>query len=214
MKELRDLFEVVKLEDDAILENCQKFYYYLEVIDCDDKTSPSSGRPIVLNKKIVNVKFAMDNKIYSGDFETYQKVFQDIFEDASVLKIGYDQKQDYILLKQAGIEPKNMRYDVKIAAYLINSNTNQDKMNELALQYLQLDIDTVQKGDEKEEQTSLFDEPKEEKTDLKDEFYCYCISKLPPILDKKLEEISSLSLFQEIEMPLVEVLAEMQYEGM
>ena len=213
-KELKDLFEVVKLEDDAIVENCSRLCYYLEVADLDEKTSASSARPIVLNKQIVNVKLAIDDKIYSGDFKLHQKMFQRVFEDASVLKIGYDQKQDYILLKQAGIDPKNMMYDVKIAAYLINSNTNQYQMNDLALQYLNLDIDSFQKNDEKEEQTSLFDEPKEEKQDLKNEFYCYCISKLPPILDKRLEAIGSTSLFQDVEMPLVEVLAEMQYVGM
>ena len=103
-------------------------------------------------------------------------------------------------------------YDVKIAAYLLNSNLNQYKINDLAYQYLNLDLDGFYKT-ETNTQASLFDEPQEEKANLESELYCYCISKLFSVLNKKLEEIGSLKLFKEIEMPLIEVLAEMQYIG-
>ena len=105
-----------------------------------------------------------------------------------------------------------MMYDVKIASYLLNCNSNQYKIEDLAFNYLNLDIEQFCKEKE-EEQASLFDESKEKEANLKNDIYCYCISKLPEILDKKLEEIGSLKLFKEIEMPLVEVLAEMQYVG-
>ena len=205
VKDMKDLFEIAILEDVALLENLKEFYYYLELKDS------SEGK--IIDKKIVSVKFAIENKIYSGDFEKFQEAFQKVFEDKNILKIGYEQKQDYILLKQAGIEPENMKYDVKIAAYLLNSNSNQYKMKDLAFQYLNLDLDSLNQA-ETNEQASLFDEPKEEKPNLENELYCYCISKLPKILNEKLEEIGSTKLFQEIEMPLIEVLAEMQYIGM
>lgn len=211
VKDLKDLFEVVPLEDASILDDVKEFYYYLEIEELEEKTKPSKI-PIVINKRIVSVKFVIENKVYSGKFETYQKEFKKIFEDEAILKIGYDQKQDYILLKQVGIEPKNMMYDVKIAAYLLNSNSNQYKMKELAYQYLNLDLDEFCKT-EPNTQASLFDEPQEEKSNLENELYCYCVSRLFPILNKKLGEIGSLKLFKEIEMPLIEVLAEMQYIG-
>ena len=205
-KELKDLFEVASLEDVSVLENLKEFYYYFE-------TKEVAGASKIINKEIACVKFAIENTIYSGDFEKFKDVFQKIFEDEAILKIGYEQKQDYILLKQAGIAPKNMMYDVKIGAYLLNSNSNQYKMKDLAFNYLDLDLDSFEQTGN-EEQASLFDEPKEEKPNLENELYCYCISKLPAILDKKLEEIGSKKLFQEVEMPLIEVLAEMQYIGM
>lgn len=204
-KEIKDLFETAVLENISILENISELYYYFETQDCENE--------IAINKKILNVKFALENKIYSGNFEIFKDEFKKIFEDINILKVGYNQKQDYILLKQAGIEPQNMMYDVKIAAYLVNSSSNQYKIKDLAFNYLNMDLDMFNE-ETKDEQASLFDEPKEETVNLENELYCYCISKLPNILDKKLEEIGSTKLFKEIEMPLVEVLAEMQYIGM
>lgn len=215
-KELKDLFELVVLEDVSILEKIKdKFYYYFETEDKENNSLHESSiqKPIIINKKIINVKFAFENKIYSMDFEKNYNELKKIFEDESILKIGYEQKQDYILLKQAGIHSKNFMYDVKIAAYLLNSNSNQYKMKDLAFNYLNLDLDDLING-QNNGQTSLFDEPNDEEKNLESEAYCYCISKLPDILNKKLDEIGSTKLFNEIEMPLIEVLAEMQYIGM
>ncbi len=205
VKDIKDLFQVEVLEDGSILENLEKLYYYFEIKDSEEE--------LPISKKIVSVKVAIENRIYSCDFEKFKDNLKKIFENENILKVGYEQKQDYILLKQVGIEPKNMMYDVKIASYLLNSNSNQYKIKDLAFDYLNLDLDGFE-TEKNEEQTSFFDEPKEEKQNLENEVYCYCISKLPEILDKKLEEIGSMKLFKEIEMPLVEVLAEMQYVGM
>ena len=44
--------------------------------------------------------------------------------------------------------------------------------------------------------------------------YSYIISKIKDITEKKLEEINALKLFYEIDMPTVEVLSDMQWNGM
>ena len=205
VKDIKDLFEAKILDDFSVLENQKMLYYYFETRDVN--------KDLPIDKEIVNVKVAIEKIIYSCDFEKFKNEFKKIFEDENILKVGYDQKIDYILLKQSGIEPKNMMYDVKIASYLLNCNSNQYKIKDLAYNYLNLDLEEFCEKKEVE-QASLFDEPKEEKENLENELYCYCISKLPEILDKKLEEIGSLKLFKEVEMPLVEVLSEMQYIGM
>ena len=205
VKDIKDLFEAKILDDFSVLENQKMLYYYFETRDVN--------KDLPIDKEIVNVKVAIEKIVYSCDFEKFKNEFKKIFEDENILKVGYDQKIDYILLKQSGIEPKNMMYDVKIASYLLNCNSNQYKIKDLAYNYLNLDLEEFCEKKEVE-QASLFDEPKEEKENLENELYCYCISKLPEILDKKLEEIGSLKLFKEVEMPLVEVLSEMQYIGM
>ena len=205
VKDIKDLFEAKILDDFSVLENQKILYYYFETRDIN--------KDLPIDKEIVNVKVAIEKIVYSCDFEKFKNEFKKIFEDESILKVGYDQKIDYILLKQSEIEPKNMMYDVKIASYLLNCNSNQYKIKDLAYNYLNLDLEEFCEKKEVE-QASLFDEPKEEKENLENELYCYCISKLPEILDKKLEEIGSLKLFKEVEMPLVEVLSEMQYIGM
>ena len=44
--------------------------------------------------------------------------------------------------------------------------------------------------------------------------YAYIISKIKDVTEKKLEEINAIELFKNIDMPTVEVLAEMQWNGM
>jgi len=210
---LKDLFQVKKIKSIeeltdvlAQIQNEGILYYYIE-----NKESKEI-KPI--SKDIISIKVCLNDKIYSIDFEIYKEELKAIFENKEVLKCGYEQKLDYVLLKQYGIEPKNMMYDIKIAAYLLNSNSNQYKLKDLALNYLELDIDELINVDNDSEQTSLFDEPKEEKENIENEVYAYIISKLQAKLTEELEKIGSMKLFNEVEMPLVEVLAEMQYVGM
>ena len=67
---------------------------------------------------------------------------------------------------------------------------------------------------------NLFDnlEQKDDKVDERSKYQsaliCYAIAKLEKVTTKKLEEVGSLSLFNNIEMPLVPVLAQMQFNGM
>ncbi len=209
----KDLFEIEKIETKVSLENILRIirenkiiYYFFETVKDED------CYPIA--KRIVSIKITIDNKIYSVDFKEFIDELKEIFEDENVLKCGYELKLDYILLKQVKIEPKNMMFDIKIAGHLLNSNSNQYSLKELSMQYLEMDIDSFL-GNENEqiEQTSLFDEPKEEAPSIENEVYSYTISKLHLKLQEELEKIDNLKLFNEVEMPLIEVLSEMQYVG-
>ena len=209
----KDLFEIEKIETKVSLENILRIirenkiiYYFFETVKDED------CYPIA--KRIVSIKITIDNKIYSVDFKEFIDELKEIFEDENVLKCGYELKLDYILLKQVKIEPKNMMFDIKIAGHLLNSYSNQYSLKELSMQYLEMDIDSFL-GNENEqiEQTSLFDEPKEEAPSIENEVYSYIISKLHLKLQEELEKIDNLKLFNEVEMPLIEVLSEMQYVG-
>ena len=212
-KESKDLFEIVELDSfeqikeffNKIKEN-KVLYYYFETVENEE------CYPIA--KKIILVKICDNNKIYSLDFEEHFENLKELFENEDILKCGYEQKIDYILLKQLKIEPKNMMFDIKIAGHLLNSSSNQYSLKELSMQYLELDIDEFLDSEKGQvEQTSLFDEPKEETKSIEKEVYSFIISKLHLKLQEELEKINNLKLFNEIEMPLVEVLAEMQYVG-
>ena len=207
-KDIKDLFEVEKINIDEIFEkivNEKVLYYYIENIQ--DETQ----YPVSLRAK--SIKIAIQDTIYNIDFENNKEKLKEIFEDENILKCGYEQKLDYILLKQQGIEPKNFMFDIKIAAYLLNSSLNRYGLEELVNTYLDLNLATLLKNDNKNTQTSLFDQEEKEEENIQDEVYAYVISKLHKKLEKELKKIGSLKLFNEIEMPLVEVLAEMQYTG-
>lgn len=140
--------------------------------------------------------------------------FKDIFEDKNILKCSYKQKEEFIILWNKDIEAKNLMFDIAIAGYILNSNINKYTIEYLANEYINFDIAEYLSNTEETgvEQITLFDnaeEPKEDKTYI----YAYAIYKLYNVLTQKMEEAGSIDLFNKIEMPLTEVLASMQYEG-
>lgn len=140
--------------------------------------------------------------------------FKDIFEDKNILKCSYKQKEEFIILWDKGIEAKNLMFDIAIAGYILNSNINKYTIEYLANEYINFDIAEYLSNTEKTEaeQITLFDnseEPKEDKTYI----YACTIYKLYNVLTQKMKEAGSIDLFNKIEMPLTEVLASMQYEG-
>ena len=105
-------------------------------------------------------------------------------------------------------------YDIEIAAYIINPIENKYNIEKLAIDYLKLDINEYSKTEEK--QINLFDANEQNENNKVVEktcMYAYVINKVYEEGIKKLEETNQLDLFNNIEMPLVEVLANMQYNG-
>lgn len=144
--------------------------------------------------------------------------FKDIFENKDVLKCGYKQKEEYILLWENNINANNMMFDVSIAGYILNSNINKYTIEYLANEYLSFDMDEylseIGISEEKTNQINLFDTmEKDNNNSDKNYIYAYLIFKLYKVLKDKMSIENSLKLFEEVEMPLVEVLASMQYEG-
>ena len=140
--------------------------------------------------------------------------FKNIFEDNNILKCSYKQKEEFIILWNKGIEAKNLMFDIAIAGYILNSNINKYTIEYLANEYINFDITEYLSNTDKTEteQITLFDSVEEEKED-KTYIYAYAIYKLYNVLTQKMEEAGSIDLFNKIEMPLTEVLASMQYEG-
>ena len=217
-KDATNLFEYEVLNDDKkiseVLENIAKtneLVYSFETKEVTDNT-------LIIKKVIehVNVYDQVENKIYSFKFN--KDLVKEIFENDNVKKCGYRIKTDYILLHQNDIKASNMMYDAKIAAYILNSTSNAYSLEEIAKQYLDIDIVEYTQVEEKEEQTSLFDMMQEEKEDsekanYKNALYTYVIGASKPKLLEELQNINSLELFNDIEMPVATILAEMQIEG-
>ena len=208
-KEIQELFEIVDItakEARDILENDEKIYYYFEKIETSKK--------LIIKKEIKNLYLSKENKVYVLDFELNKDYIKEIFEDKNLLKVGYEQKVDYIILKENGINPENLMYDIRIAGYLLNSVSNAYSIEELARLYLNIDFSSYSSKESVGEQTSLFDEPTEDKkNDFNSAMYANVIFRLEKVLTDELEKIDSLELFKNIEMPAAEVLADMQYQG-
>ncbi|MBO4815661.1 MAG: DNA polymerase I [Clostridia bacterium] len=144
------------------------------------------------------------------------KEFKDIFEDSSILKCSYKQKEQFILLWNNGINPKNMMFDIEVAGYILNSNINKYTIEYLANEYLNFDIqvylESIGISNKKEEQINLFEATNQNKQDGT-YINSYIIFRLYTVLSEKIEQEKEADLFKNIEMPLVEVLASMEYVG-
>ena len=102
----------------------------------------------------------------------------------------------------------------------MNPTNNKLDIESLAAQYLEINIQEYLESvgaNNDNEQITLFDTV-QENNDNKDKFKgainVYSISKLQDITLKQLEEINALDLFNNIDMPTVEVLSDMQWNGM
>ena len=176
----------------------------------------------IIKEQIIGMSvYNNENKeVYYVNLENNEiQEFKKIFEEEKIRKIGIDLSKTYILLKQENINLKGIYYDIAIASYIINPTNNKLKIEDLIQNDLKIDIETFIGKEETQAQITLFDvqeennkqaEIKKEKSNL----YAYSIGKIKEKTEKELEEIECLDLFYNIDMPTIEVLSNMQWNGM
>ena len=221
VSEMYKIIDITKIEELEKINQIKKLVFYL------GKKADSESQKII-KKKITSISIFNDetSEVYYIKFESnseidFVKCFKEIFENQSIEKYGYKLNEDYVLLKQLGIKPNNFKYDAEIAAYDLDP-TSKYTMNDLAMKYLNMDLVELMQGSENAEETNqinLFDAMDNTKPELDEKreeyaLYAYCIGRLSEVTMQKLQEIDSTDLFNNIEMPLVEVLGEMQFAGM
>lgn len=220
-KKIDDLFKIEEEDIKKILKvakECKELIYYFEKekIQTNDLIINESIKSISIYDRKANTVY------YSKNIDV--TTLKDLFEDSQVEKASYKVKTDYILLKQEGIGYNNIKYDAEIAGYNLNP-TDKNTIDEMAKKYLGIDIEEYMENEFEDSnksnsaQLNLFDNNQNNGEELKKEKYrnsliCYIIAKLQEVTIKKLEEAGAISLFNNIEMPLAQILADMQYNGM
>ena len=217
---LAELFEIKTLNtQNEIKDLLEKIQNKLVFMLGTEKVEQEN---LIIKKQIKSIYIYIDNTVYEIKFNTNEEFisyFKTIFENENIQKYSYRLNETYVLLMQNGIYLKEIKFDTEIAANLLNPSNGKYKLDELANQYLSIDIpeylEFVGAKQQKETQMTLFsqDEMNVDFEKYQNAIYMYTIAKLAEIMNKKLEEINSLKLFENIEMPLIKVLAEMQYEG-
>ena len=186
----------------------------------------------IKDKKSFAFKFITDGKIYEDVKPIYLAIkvkdtdvkiisyedidfdfLKDLMEDEDVEKLGYSLKEDIIILMDHEIDIKNYSHDVEIAEYLLNSTKSDYDINKISMEYFKngyLDLeDLLGKGAKKKNYADL------DKEDLFKyfAFVLNTIYRLENIQKEKIEEEEMTSLYQDMELPLVEVLASIEYVG-
>ena len=227
-EDIKKLVEKIKKKKKVFLGDLgteQKSLYKENVDNVSDSCAANKLLPQIINQKITEICIYTDKAYYIPVKENTFDELKEILEDETIEKVSMDFSRKYIIFRQEGIKINNMGFDAKIAAYLLDPTNNKLSFEDIVENQLDIDInDYLKKPEEKQEQINLFDalDLQQEKNEKEAKQYrkeklcleTYLLSRLEKEMTKKLEEINILELFKNIEMPTVEVLSEMQWNGM
>ena len=168
----------------------------------------------ILDKKIMYIFLSLDGKkIYYIEENNIHKL-ESILASNEIKKLGYNLKDDYIALRPYGIKLENVYFDITIAEYLIDSMSSTSyECSAIAMKYLTKKVKTKEellgKGVKAKKYQDLdFEELSSHISKIID-----TVKNVIPIMEENLKESNMDGLLYHIEMPLVEVLADMEYEG-
>jgi DNA polymerase-1 len=188
------------------------FVFDLETDSLDTFTAKIAG--IAISYKANSAWYIVvnhpDSKLKEDD--VFPRIKQ-IFKDPKIKKVAQNIKFDTMVMRQNGIEVQNLYFDTMVASFLINSSSSQHNLDSLASEYLDYHMISIKE---------LIGSGKNQKkmTDLNaTEVYEYACEdaditwQLMEVFAPKLKELELESLFHDLEMPLVDVLIEMEEEG-
>lgn len=188
-----------------------------EIISLDTETTGTDA----MSAELVGMSFSYkENQAFyvpvPQDREEAQKIvdkFKPVFENEKSIKVGQNIKYDMIVLANYGVSIKGQMFDTMIAHYVLQPELHHG-MDYLAEVYLKYDTIKIEEliGAKGKNQRNMRDLSP---TDI----YKYACEdadvtlKLKNILEKELETNGVKELFEEIEMPLVPVLAYIERNG-
>ena len=219
-----DLSNLFIIKQDATISEVEEFLnkqnkmvFYLGL---EDDLNPE----LIIKSKITSISIfnSEKNEAYfiksteAGFFEFIKR----IFENEKIEKFGYELSNVYILLKQKNITIQNMKYDIAVAAYIIDPSVGKYPIDGLIEQYLNINTSNYLSKNgvtsEKPKQITLFENTENniDEALYRNTFYAYAIDKISNILTEKLKEQEEIEVFETIDIPTIEVLASMQFNGM
>jgi len=136
-----------------------------------------------------------------------------ILEDAKIGKLGQNLKYDSLVLRNAGISLQGIVFDTMIAAYLVDPGRLRNNLAELAMDFL---------GERKTRIGELIGKGKDQLSMNLVDINTVCryasedadtVWRLAAVLKPRLDELGEERLLREVELPLMQVLQEMEWNG-
>lgn len=133
--------------------------------------------------------------------------------DPEIPKVGHNLKYDYLMLARYGLEAFPLAFDTMIAEWLCDPNSRNLGLKDLAWVRLGVEMIEIEEliGSGRQQRT-MAEVPIAEVTPYAAADAAICLG-LRPQLEQELEEKHQLELFQDLEMPLVAILAGMERAG-
>ena len=208
-------YKLIENEEDA--RKICDYFLTKQILSLDTETTSTHA----IDAELVGLSFATEeNKAFYVTIPAereqalkFVEIFKPLYENENILKIGQNIKYDMEVLANYGVELKGKLFDTMIAHYLIQPELhhNMDYLAETLLNYKTVHIEELigPKGKNqksmREVDPNLVCEYAAEDADV--------TLKLYHVLEPKLKENNLETLFWDIEMPLVPVLADMEMSG-
>ena len=135
----------------------------------------------------------------------------DLLKDSARLKALHDVKPALLAMLRSGVVLAPPWFDTMIATYLLNPNRRNYTLEAVALDVLGYHLGSAETDTVDRPSADLFNEADSSAPNAAEA--AAVIARLVPVLKDRLVEQGSWSLFQDVEMPLVPVLAEIERNG-
>ena len=188
-----------------------------EKVAIDTETTSTDA----LRARLVGMSFAIENgkawyvSVPRDEEETrrWLEVFRPLYEHPTLLKVGQNLKYDLTVLANYGIALCAPMFDTMLAHYLVQPELrhNMDYLAEIYLKYRTIHIDELI-GPRGRTQKNMADVDPQQVCDYACEDADVTF-RLQPLLEREMEENGVTSVFRDIEMPLMPVLARMERNG-
>ena len=143
------------------------------------------------------------------DKDIIREKLREILEDENIKIIGQNFKYDIKVLKQWGIYPRGLFFDTMIAAWMIDSSTpsNMDYLAETYLNYKTVHFDEIVEKGKTFDTVPIQTAAHYAAEDADITFRLY------EVLSKKLKELKMEGIFNDIDIPFIDILSEMELAG-
>ncbi len=198
------------------LTGCQGFALDFETTSRDPMLAELVGLSLSFNPHqayYIPLGHRYDGAPKQLDKEFVLSELKPLFQDEKLKKYGQNIKYEYVLLKRRGIELRGIEGDTMVASYLLNPTKHNHNLEEIAREYLDHRMisykDVVGSG-KKEVSFDQVDLNTAKNYSCEDSDVTFLVSHilLPKLVDEGLKD-----LFHEVEIPLIEVLASMEMNG-
>ena len=146
------------------------------------------------------------------EFEVVREKLKQVFEDKSIKKCGHNIKYDLIVMSNEGIALDGVDFDTMIASYLLNPSSRGHGLDALTMEYFGHKNLTYKEMTGTGSKEIGFDEVEVDRATEYAAEDSDMTWRLKGKLQPQLKD-STLKLYKEIELPLLEVLAEIELNG-
>ena len=202
-------------EDD--MHNICDLFLTNDFLSLDTETTSINA----IDAELVGLSFSIkENEAYyipipknREDAQKIVNIFKPVYENEKILKIGQNIKYDLEVLRNYGVTLRGKMFDTMIAHYILQPELrhNMDYMAEIYLNYQTVPIENLI-GPKGKNQKNMADLEQREIYEYAAEDADITL-KLKNVFEPMIEKSDARSLFYDVEMPLVNVLAEMEMNG-